>query len=179
MGERTLGSKQGNDILLAFVLLSKHKFPPLPIAVQVCSNKIRVYNRFNELPAPNITKIIPNVVMCNQPQEISVYGQLFKKGKGVTAGITNLGLAPNLSSNSLNDTFPPVKSPPPQIVKVTSEYQMFSFPLCNPYEGFTLINSSNDQARYGLGKLMYFQKGNNTFQYFYIHYNMKIHRHEL
>jgi hypothetical protein len=97
--------------------------------------------------------------MCNSPQEITVYGQLFKKGKGVTAGITNLGNPPNLSSGALNESIPPVKTPPPQVVKVTSEYQTFSFPLCNPYEGFTLINASNDQNRYGLGKLIFFQKG--------------------
>ena len=62
--------------------------------------------------APNIVKLIPNVIMCNQTQEVTVYGQLFKKGKGVTCGITNLGLHQTLTSSSLNDMISPWKVPP-------------------------------------------------------------------
>lgn len=54
IGDRTLSSKQGNDVLLSFVLLSKHKFPPVPVTQFVCPTKIRVYNRFNELPGKKI-----------------------------------------------------------------------------------------------------------------------------
>lgn len=61
------------------------------------------------LPAPNIVKVVPNVIMCGNTQEVTVYGQLFKKGKGVTCGIINLGSHPSFSPNSLNETFPPWK----------------------------------------------------------------------
>src|SRR5687767_12340191 len=117
-------------------------------------------------------KVIPNRILCNQPTEVNVYGQLFKKGKGVSCGLTNLGNLANLKARmndmhppyqvclfSMSNSNPPAKLPPLQVVPVISEYNMFRLPLCSQEEGFVLVNSSNDQKTYGLGKMIHFQKG--------------------
>eukprot|EP01114_Cavostelium_apophysatum_P019125 TRINITY_DN6070_c0_g1_i2.p1 TRINITY_DN6070_c0_g1~~TRINITY_DN6070_c0_g1_i2.p1 ORF type:complete len:1115 (+),score=353.00 TRINITY_DN6070_c0_g1_i2:112-3456(+) len=158
IGDKTLGGKHGNDILLGFCLYSKNSFPPSVIHQIVHPQKIRVYNRFDELPAPNIVKAIPNRMMVNEVIEVCFYGQLFKKGKGTYCGITNLGNVGHLlSPTAMDDLVAPVVVPPHQAMEVFAENHSFKLPMQSPVEGFVLFNASNDQQRYGLGKLIYFQ----------------------
>lgn len=157
-GDKTVGGRQGTDILLAFCLYSKQTFPPAVLHQLICPNKIRVYNRFDELPAPNIVKAIPNRIMVGETVEVSFYGQLFKKGKGTYCGISMLGNVGHvLSPSAMDDSIPPIVNPPPQVVEVIAENHFFKLPMQSPVEGYVLFNASNDNERFGLGKFLYIQ----------------------
>jgi hypothetical protein len=50
LGDRNLGGRHGNDIQIAFCLYTKHIYPPPLLAKVYVQNRIKVYNRFDELP---------------------------------------------------------------------------------------------------------------------------------
>jgi hypothetical protein len=50
MGDRNLGGRHGNDIQLAFCLYSKHAYPPQLLSNFYVDQKIKIFNRFDELP---------------------------------------------------------------------------------------------------------------------------------
>jgi hypothetical protein len=115
----------GHDIQLAFSLWSTHAFPPVQLAEAIFPSRIRLVDSFQRLPAPLITKIIPNIVPSNKKVDVFVFGQHFVKGKGTLCGISFLGNPPSLTPSSLEETFPLITTATGELV--SSTFSLFYF----------------------------------------------------
>eukprot|EP01119_Soliformovum_irregulare_P014223 TRINITY_DN3880_c1_g1_i7.p1 TRINITY_DN3880_c1_g1~~TRINITY_DN3880_c1_g1_i7.p1 ORF type:complete len:1123 (-),score=391.60 TRINITY_DN3880_c1_g1_i7:17-3385(-) len=156
-GGKSVSSRKGHPIVLGFSLYSKHTFPPTHICSIVHDKPILVYNRYADLPAPEIMRIVPNRVISGCPIQLDVYGQLFKKGKeAVTFSITHIHeFSTEMSEQLLNASHPPGQ--PDRIVTVTSNSSRHFKIQLELTPGFYLISVSNDPVnlKFGYGRLIH------------------------
>lgn len=154
-----LSNNRGNKLRLNYVLFSKHVYPPQFLA-EIEGDDIRLYNRRNELPAPEISKISPNIIRINKKEQLTIFAQLLSQGRGkISMGFVYLGMNSNFSLEQ--EWIPQGNFSEIREIK-TSEWHRFSFDFITSKSGYIAFSlrygSATESSKgWGVGRLIFVQ----------------------